>query len=209
MIDESKYVFRDATIKDIDFLAFAIVEAKKGGSNMVGMANLFGLSEESFKEYVHQMLEEDIDGCDFSVSSFIIVEYNGEPVATFGGWIECDNEDEMPSALLKANLIGYVIPLKNVLRAQEKSQLVDDLQVERFPGTYQLEYGYTIPEHRGHHLIRKLIEKHIERAKKSPKPVIAAYTKSGFRVIQTLTTENPDILTYYPHNRELFMEKVL
>lgn len=223
MIDESKYIFRDATIEDVDFLSLAIVEAKKGVSNMVGMANLFGLSEKSFKEYVRQMLEEEIDGCDFSVSSFIIVEYEGEPVATFGGWIECDNEDEMPSALLKANLISYVIPLENVLIAQEKSKLLANLQVERNPGTYQLEYGYTKPDHRGHHLIRRLIEKHVERAKKSPKPVckmqvlvydnntsaITAYTKSGFRVIQVLSADNPDVLIYYPHNRELFLEKIL
>ena len=121
MIDDSKYIFRDATIKDIDFLSKAIVEAKKGGSDMVGMANLFELSEDEFRKYVSQMLEEEIDGCDFSISSFIIAEYEGRPVATFGGWIEGANEDEMPSSMLKSNLIGYIIPLENVQKAQEKA----------------------------------------------------------------------------------------
>lgn len=32
MIDESKYVFRDATIKDINFLSKAIIKAKCGVS---------------------------------------------------------------------------------------------------------------------------------------------------------------------------------
>lgn len=221
MIDDSKYIFRDATIKDIDFLSIAIIEAKKGGSDMVGMANLFELSEMEFKGYVAQMLEEEIDGCDFSVSSFIIAEYEGQPVATFGGWIEGDNEDEMPSALLKSNLIGYVIPIENVQKASEKSHLLENLQVERVEGTYQLEYGYTIPEHRGHHLIGKLIDKHVERAKSSDKPVrkmqvlvydnntaaISAYLKAGFKVIQKLEAGNIEVLKYYPHDKELFLEK--
>lgn len=223
MIDDSKYIFRDATIKDLDFLSNAIIEAKKGASDMVGMANLFELSEDEFKGYVAQMLEEEIDGCDFSISSFIIVEYEGKPVATFGGWIEGDNEDEMPSALLKSNLIGYVIPIENVQKASEKSHLLENLQVEREEGTYQLEYGYTVPEHRGHHLIGKLIEKHLERAKASGKPVskmqvlvydnntaaISAYIKAGFKVIQKLEAGNLDVLKYYPHDKELFLEKAI
>ena len=88
------------------------------------MAKLFELSEEQFRGYIAQMLEEEIDGCDFSISSFIIAEYEGKPVATFGGWIEGVNEDEMPSSLLKSNLIGYTIPLENIKKAQEKSQTI-------------------------------------------------------------------------------------
>lgn len=223
MIDETKYIFRDATLTDIDFLSTAIVEAKKGGSEMVGMANLFDLSEDTFRFYVKQMLEEEIDGCDFSISSFIIAEYEGKPVATFGGWVEGENEDEMPSSLLKSNLIGYVIPIENVQKAREKSHLLENLQVERLAGTYQLEYGYTVPEHRGRHLIGKLIEKHVERAKSSPKKVskmqvlvydnnaaaITAYIRAGFKVIQRLETNNGEVLRYYPHNKELFLEKSL
>lgn len=185
------------------------------------MAKLFELSEEAFRGYIAQMLEEEIDGCDFSVSSFIIAEYDGKPIATFGGWIEGANEDEMPSSLLKSNLIGYTIPLENIKKAQEKSEIVADLQVEREWGAYQLEYAYTEPEHRGQGLVKKLIELHEERAKKAdikvPKmqvlvydnnePAIKAYEKCGFKVIQRLEAKHPEILNYYPHNRELFLEK--
>lgn len=223
MIDDSKYIFRDATIKDIDFLSKAIVEAKKGGSDMCGMANLFELTEDEFRGYVSQMLEEEIDGCDFSISGFIIAEYDGQPVATCGGWIEGANEDEMPSSMLKSNLIGFVIPLENVQKAQDKAHLLEKLQVERIEGTYQLEYVFTEPEHRGHHLIGKLIEKHVERAKASSRAVskmqvlvydnnkaaITAYTKAGFKVIQELEAGNIEVLKYYPHDRELFLEKEL
>ena len=118
-------------------------------------------------------------------------------------------------------IIGYVIPFENVQKANEKKQLLENLQVERVEGTYQLEYGYTVPEHRGHHLIGKLIEKHLERAKASGKLVskmqvlvydnnaaaIAAYLKAGFNVIQILDAGNADVLKYYPHDKELFLEK--
>lgn len=223
MIDDFKCIYRDATINDIAFLAEAIIEAKKGGSDKCGMANLFELSEVELGGYISQMLEEEIDGCDFSISSFIVAEHEGIPVATFGGWIEGMNEDEMPSAMLKSNLIGFVIPAEHVKKAQEKSTLVSDLQIEREFGTYQLEYGYTKPEYRGHHLIGQLIEKHVERAKASSMPVkkmqvllydnnaaaLSAYMRAGFRIIQRLEASDKEVLKYYPHDKELFLEKTI
>ncbi len=223
-MENSEYIFRNATIDDVEFLATAIIESKKiATSDKVGMANLFELSVEELRSYIVQMLEEEIDGCDFSISSFIIAECKGNPVATFGGWIEGVNEDDMPSSLLKSNLIGYVIPLEHVKKAQEKSHLVSDLQVSREPGAYQLEYGYTLPEHRGYGLIGKLIKLHEKRAKESGcnvskmqvlvydinTPAIKAYEKSGFRVVQRLEAKDPEVLKYYPHNKEFLLEKSL
>lgn len=223
MIDDSKYIFRNATLSDIDFLADVIVEAKKGVSNVVGMANLFELTISDFREYVKQMLEEEIDGCDFSVSSFIVVEYEGKQVAAFGGWVEGDNEDEMPSSILKSNLIGFIIPIENVLKAKTNGEIISGLQVEKEMGAYQLEYGYTVPEHRGHHLIGRLIELHEKRALESPlkptkmqvlvydnnEPAIKAYTREGFKVAKEFVSDHPDILKIFPHNRELLLEKQL
>lgn len=223
MIDDSEYIFRNATLSDIDFLADVIIEAKKGVSNVVGMANLFELSIADFREYVKQMLEEEIDGCDFSVSSFIVVEYKGKPVAAFGGWVEGENEDEMPSSILKSNLIGFVIPMENILKAKENGEIISGLQVEKEMGAYQLEYGYTVPEHRGHHLIGRLIDLHVKRALESPlkptkmqvlvydnnEPAIKAYTREGFKVVKKFESKHPDILKIFPHNRELLLEKQL
>lgn len=223
MIDESRYTFRNATIADINFLSDVIIEAKKGISNMVGMANLFELPVEELRNYVKQMLEEEIDGCDFSVSGFIVAEYEGEPVAAFGGWVEGENEDNMPSSLLKSNLIGFTIPMCNVLKAKEKGDIISDLQVEKEMGTYQLEYGYTMPEHRGHHLIGRLIELHEIKALASPskptkmqvlvydnnEPAIKAYKKQGFRVVRHYESKHPDVLKIFPHNKELLLEKQL
>lgn len=67
-------------------------------------------------------------------------------MAAFAGWVECCNEDEMPSSLLKSNLIGYVLPQECQMRLRDPADVVRPLQTEREVGTYQLEYSYTLPE---------------------------------------------------------------
>lgn len=86
------------------------------------------------RNYIKGMLEEEVDGCELSLSSFLVAEVEGEVVAAFGGWIEGKNEDEMPSALLKANLINYYLPKENVLASMEKSDIVKPLQIDREEG---------------------------------------------------------------------------
>ena len=46
------------------------------------------MSEQSVKELIIEMLKQEVDQCEFSVKSFIIVEFEGKPVGGFGGWIE-------------------------------------------------------------------------------------------------------------------------
>ena len=72
---ESEYSIRKATIKDVDFLAEVIIGAEKSLTNNLGIANFFELTEEKVKELIIAMLEEEVDGCDFSISSFFIAFY--------------------------------------------------------------------------------------------------------------------------------------
>ena len=110
MIDESKYIFRKATVDDVGFLVDVIVNAEKSGTDKFGLANLFGISEQEARNIISELLEEEIDGCEFSISSFVVAEYDGVPVSAFAGWIEGENEDDMPSGLLKSNLLAYYLP---------------------------------------------------------------------------------------------------
>ena len=221
MIDESKYIFRRATIDDIDFVVDVIVNAEKGGTEKFGFANLFGISEQDARRLLNEMLEEEIDGCELSISSFIIAEYEGVPVSAFAGWIEGENEDSMPSSLLKSNLIAYYLPKACLENSMARADAVKDLQIERELGTYQLEYSYTIPEHRGHGLVGKIIEEHCCVARQSGKEVsqmyvhtfannesaITVYKKSGFREIQKFVSDSPKAKEYYPYNEVILLEK--
>lgn len=218
MID---FKLRKASTNDIGFLVDTIVAAEKSGTDTFGLARLLELSEEDMRRYLADMLEEDIEGCELSASSFIVAEFDGEPVAAFAGWIEGKNEDDMPSSLLKSNLIGYVVPKENIAKFKSKLDIVRPLQIEREEGTYQLEYSFTKPDYRGNGLMGKIVDEHIRQARESNihkmqvhvfannLPAIRTYEKKGFMLVKEFVSNNPQSSQYFPSNKELLMEKNL
>lgn len=221
MIDDSKYIIRKATMDDVDFLVTTIIEAEKSSTNNLGLANYFEVTESELRQYLKDILEEEIDGCEMSVSSFIVAEYDGVVVSAKGGWLEGNNDDEQPSSVLKSNLISYHFPMEIILNAQKKWEVVKDIQIEREQGTYQWEYSYTVPEHRGHHLVPRINEMHIQQAielgaKKIQGHVFAhnskilrVYVRSGFKVVHSYTSNHPLTKEYYPDDTILLLEKEL
>lgn len=219
MIDESKYIFRDATTKDVDFIATAIIEAEKSSTNNLGLANMYDMTEEELRPYLNQILEEDVEGCEFWLSGYIIAEYEGHPVATGCGWLEGDNEFELPSEILKSNLLSYYFPKEKILKSAEKADIVKDIQLKREPGTYQWEFFYTVIEHRGHHLVPRIKEMFIQRgkmagAKKLQGHVFAnnikslkTYERLGFHIAEQKTSKNPLTKEYFPCDTIILMEK--
>ena len=102
----STFIIRDANIDDAPFLVDTIIEAEKSGTSILTYTTIFGLSESDARKYITLMFEEEIDGCEFSISSFLITEYNGKPVAAVGGWVEGVAED-MPSKVLYPHSFAY------------------------------------------------------------------------------------------------------
>lgn len=212
---------RKATLNDVDFLVDTIVAAEKSGTDNFGLAKLFELSEDDMRSYIKAMLEEEVDGCEFSVSSFLVAEHQGKVVSAFAGWVEGQNEDELPSAILKSNLVGYCLPVENVLKSQSKLEIVKPLQIEREEGTYQLEYSFTNPDYQGKGIIGAIIEAHIQQAfsfgaKKMQVHVfennpaaIRTYEKKGFKWIGKYESTHPLTSEYFPFNVELLMEQEL
>lgn len=212
---------RRATLDDVDFLVDTIVAAEKSGTDNFGLAKLFELSEGEMRTYIKAMLEEEVDGCEFSVSSFLVAEVDEKVVAAFSGWIEGQNEDGMSSALLKSNLIGYCLPMENVMKSQSKSDIVRPLQIEREEGTYQLEYSYTLPEYRGRGVLGNIIESHEKEANSNNvkkiqvhvfdnnPSAIKSYEKKGFKITKCYESTHPKTSMFFPSNVELLMEKVL
>ena len=221
MIDDNKYIIRKATLDDVDFLVNTIIEAEKSSTSNLGLANYFEVTESVLRQYLKDILEEEIDGCELSVSSFIVAEYDGVVVSAKGGWLEGNNEDKQPSSVLKSNLISYHFPMEKILNAQKKWDVVKDIQIEREWGTYQWEYSYTIPKHRGHHLVSRINKMHIQQAidlgaKKIQGHVFAhnskilhVYEHCGFKVVRSYTSNHPLTKEYYPDNTILLLEKEL
>jgi ribosomal protein S18 acetylase RimI-like enzyme len=169
------------------------------------------------------MFEEEIDGCEFSISSFLIVEYQGKPVAAFGGWIETMNEDETASKLLKSNLISYTFGREALEFLKTKASVISELVTEREPFALQLEYLYVDAGHRGKNLSALLIDALEKRAiamypalKKiqvqvysNNIPAITIYKKTGFEIASTSKSNHPEVLEFLPWNEKYIMQKTI
>lgn len=221
MIDEDKIVIRPAKLSDVEFIATTIVEAEKSNTDRLGSANCFEITEEEYKHYLMQMLEEEVDGCEISLSSFLVAEYDGEPVAASAGWIECDNEDNMPSAIIKSNLYGYFLPKEKLLIGAQKSDIIKGIQIEREPGAYQLENSFTKPDFRGLHIRRKLEKAHMDRAIEKGVKKLQAHVflnnhssmigcqNNGFTVVKQYVSTHPLTKELYPGDTIVLLERIL
>jgi len=215
------YTYQKATVNDVDFLADVIIGAEKSFTNNLGLANLFELSEDKVKELIIAMLKEEVDGCEFSVSSFFIAFYDNKPVGAVGGWAEGLNNG-MSSNLIKSNLVAYLFPKENVIKAYAKLEMIKELlQIERPAGTYQIEYGYVDNDHRGKRITNMLMDKHFANAKQLDSNITAVqvscfetnvtsirmHEKNGFHQVRRYVCDNKEVLNYMPHNVKVLLEK--
>ena len=217
----NKYKLRPAKIEDIPFLATAVIEGEKGVSNKCSFSTLFNLPEEKVKEYIIAMFEEEIDGCEFSLSSYFVITYDNEPVASYSGWIECFG-GQLPSKVLKANLINYIFSEESIAFLKTKAHIIKDLTFERTCGVLQLEYLYVTEPHRGNRLPSILTTAIEENAKllypellKSEgqlfgnhQAVVNILAKHGYEVIRSILASNDEVQKYLPFNKKLVIEKI-
>ncbi|HMU09925.1 MAG TPA: GNAT family N-acetyltransferase [Ferruginibacter sp.] len=218
---ESEYVIKKATLNDVDFIADVIIGAEKSLTDNLGLANFFELSEEEVKKLIIAMLEEEVDGCDFSISSFFIAWYGDKPVGALGGWVE-GYYDGMSSNLLKSNLIAYVFPKESLVKAQAKMEMIKEmLHIERPMGTYQLEYVYVDNDHRGKRITQQLMDVHLAYAKQldpnacraqlscfeNNESIIKAHERNGYVRMKRYVCDNEEILNYLPFNVKVLLEK--
>ena len=216
------YLVRKASMEDVPFLSDTIIAAEKSNSGNLSFSSLFNLSEAEVKSLFIKMLNEEIDGCEFSVSSFLVVEYNLNVVAAMGAWIEAFNGN-LPSSILKANLISYIFPKESMQFLKSKVPIINSLQIEREKNALQLEYSFVAEEHRGKGLYSALTHKLIEKAvieypglkkiqfqvfRNTPQ-VIGFFQKQNYKIVKVYKSEHPEILTYLPHSEKLLMEKEL
>lgn len=90
----SIFNFRKATLNDIPFLVETIIEAEKSGTNILPYTTIFRLSETESKKYITDMFLEEIDGCQLSISSYMITEQNRKSAGAIGS-------ERIPSSIFK------------------------------------------------------------------------------------------------------------
>jgi ribosomal protein S18 acetylase RimI-like enzyme len=215
------FIYRQATANDISFLVETIVEAEKSGTEILSYSTIFGLTEEESRKYISKMFLEDIDGCELSISSFLIAEQNGKIAASVGAWIE--GSEGIPSNVLKGNLLNYTLPKKCIELAISLNSLLSESHIEYIPNTIQIGVVYVAPGYRGMNLVSVLIEKQISLlTKKHPTvseiyvqvfgnnlPAIKAYEKANFKVYLVKDAPNKEISKYLPSNKKVLMKREL
>jgi len=218
----NEYIIRKATKEDIPFLANIVIKAEKGMSDKLSYSTLFNLSERKVKNLIIAMFEEEIDGCELSLTSFLVTEYKGKPVAALGAWIEAFDGCQ-PSKILKSNLISYTFGIESIEFLKTKSHIIKDILVEREPMTLQLEYLHVSDKHIGKKLDEALLKKLEENGLTLYPPLekaqaqlfrntvfsIKLLIRNGYKIVKSYKSGNNEIFNYLPFNEKILMEKKL
>jgi len=212
----SEYLVRPAVLSDAEFIARAVIEAEKSGSEVLSYSKVFNLSEEEIYSMFIKLLEEELDGCEFSVSSYLIAEKDQKPAATIGAWVENKNE---PSSFVKSNLLGYYLPESSKTYAAREAKITSELIIDHPSGVLSLVVAYTSPEHRGKGLFSLLADAHLKRnpgvkeislqVMANNLPAISSYKKYGFSVSLVKKTDDKRIFNFLPYNEKYLMTKKL
>jgi hypothetical protein len=215
-----EYTIRKATIEEASFIADVIMTAEKATSDKLSLSTLFELPVAKVKELVISMLEEEIDGCEFSLSSYLITEQNGQPVAAVCGWLEGYHEGES-SNIIKSNLLTFTFPKESLKSLISKSELISGILIEREKMALQFEYAHVLPGHRGNRLIEIMQDK-MEADTLLLHPglnkiqiqcfensiyAIRMIERIGFRFVKKVVVDNDEILRYLPDKTKFLMEK--
>ncbi len=212
---------RSANFSDIDFLTETIIAAEKSGTDKLSYTTIFGLTEQETHVCLRKMLEEDIDGCELSLGSFLIAEDNGKIVAAVGAWVE--GETGVSSIAIKGSLLAHTLPLDKIKNAAKLSSVVSELHIDITRNVMQIGLVYVSPEYRGKNLVKILIEEQIKNKLSTVKnlkevqvqvfgsniPAIKSYEKIGFEKIKEVRATSDLILNYLPDRVKILMKRII
>lgn len=190
------------------------------GSSILPYQTLFELSLEETRTLIQDVMDEEIEGQEWHLPHFSILELDGKTASCLSSWVEGDNS--MGSGLLKAQAMAWVLGDKWI-KAAAKLEWLKSTQLPRIQHALQLECIYTKTEFRGLGLASKLIEQLVqEAATSSNKPHMAeiqllgnneaalrSYTKCGFLLRTQTTSTLPEILTLLAHHTRVSLTRNL
>jgi ribosomal protein S18 acetylase RimI-like enzyme len=212
----ANYVIRQATLGDIDFIVKSIIEAEKSGSDKLSYSTVFNISEEEVRRILHLILSEEIDGCEFSLSNYLVAEFENKVVATIGAWVETKAKT---SYMVKSNLLSYYLPKKSILYAANYAKIVSELAIEHLIDALSLVVVYISPEHRGRNLLDLIVREHIKRnagvrelavqVMSNNSYAIRSYERYGFKTLLVKRLEDERILNFLPYNEKILMNKLI
>ncbi|MDG2397256.1 MAG: GNAT family N-acetyltransferase [Flavobacteriaceae bacterium] len=212
------FKIKPANNNDIDFVVESIISAEKNNSNILSYKTIFGLNDSEAKKFIKMMVLKKNDGCELSLSSYLIAYYKSKPVGAIGAWIE--GEEGFSSKTIKGNLLMSTLPKKAFLRAKEIHPIVSELFIEYLNKSFCIGIVYIKKKYRGKGLVKKILDFHIKKNKINEKKIntyvqvfgnnisaIKTYKKYGFKEEKELSSFNKKIIQYLPSNKKILLIK--
>tara|TARA_Y100001954_G_C15638936_1_gene516641 strand:+ start:191 stop:850 length:660 start_codon:yes stop_codon:yes gene_type:complete len=209
-----------ATEHDIEFVLEAIINSDKSGSNYNSYCKIFDLTEDGLKNILIKILNESIPNSELNLSSFLIAKQNNTPMCTLSMWVE--GVGFASNSQIKSSALSYFIGKEKWLEAQDKLRIVSEIELEREPGSVQIESLYVRNEFRGQRLLQKIINFGLNRDQikkvytvskmqvislKENKTAHKAFCNLGFEKKKSSQSKNQDILSVYNGSGKVLFEK--
>lgn len=215
----SDLVIRKATPQDVDFIAETIIEADKSGTPISSSCNILGISEKEYRALLTKiLLEDDVEGQEFSLSGFLVAELHGEPIGGLGSWIEMATG--VPSHILYSTILLHQMDREKISPILANFKITRELNFRKENGCIIFEYGYVKKAFRRKGVYTRImiesIKKHYPTNNVIPKvqgscfkanyPSLNANTKLGFKVVETKISENEELKKMFPYNEKVKLE---
>jgi GNAT superfamily N-acetyltransferase len=155
---------RQARPEDSRFVAHAIRAANAGGNALGGSFYeiAFGLAAPELEAVLSEALCMDGAGSALDIGSFLLVEDNGEPVATCAAWVE--GEGGAPSSFVEATVLARALGASRWTKGLAALKVLSQTHPERTKASLQLESIYVVEQRRGHGMLTELFRE-AERAR--------------------------------------------
>ncbi len=212
-------VIRKGEKRDIPFIIDTIVAAEKSGTEKFSYATILEMPEMEVRKIFADILAEDAQGQELCYSGYLVAEVNGKHAGSVAAWIE--GESGQRSTMIKALLLNFFFPKRNVKKAEEKKKYLDAMHFDPELNALVIDIGFTFPQFRGQGLLAKLMNEqmriqlerrpdvktsHIHVMKNNP-IAFNIYSKLGYYTIREKKCDDPIVLEWLPSDTQIIMEK--
>lgn len=221
MTDKNEMIVRKATEKDVPFLITAIIEADKSGSDKSSYCSLLEITDQDLRSLIERIFSHQLEGFEFCISSFCILENLGRQVGACASWIE--ELDGIPSWQSRMLSIREESDVRSYAKMLSKTDVVSNLIPTRTPLSLQIESVFIDPDFRGKGLFSKMLQWHVSKALSQFKELnniemivydnnlaaLNSYLKSGFTVVKKTAVDKEALKDMFPSTGMLLLSKNL
>jgi ribosomal protein S18 acetylase RimI-like enzyme len=210
---------RLATYDDLPFLIQSVIEADKSGTAVSSYCSLLHVDEVTFAKLLEKIFLLELDGFEFCVSAFCVLESNGVVVGASASWIE--NSDGIPSwqnRVLSLREVCDLPTFSNFLKMAEKSK---NINPERTIGALQIESVFIINDFRGKGLLKKMLDFHQKIAIHKSQNVntvellvydnnssaLKSYLREGFQLAKRTKIASEELKKIFPSDGMILLSK--